>query len=91
VDEERGIWHLANVGRVTWADLAEAAARQAGVSTRGLHRRPAAELHLAARRPRTSVLASERGQVMPRLEDALERYCLECEVSWALPSDTRAA
>jgi dTDP-4-dehydrorhamnose reductase len=35
---------------------------------------PAHTLGYAARRPRYAVLASERGAVMPSLEDALARY-----------------
>jgi dTDP-4-dehydrorhamnose reductase len=35
---------------------------------------PARVLNLAAARPRFSVLTSERGLIMPTLEDALERY-----------------
>jgi dTDP-4-dehydrorhamnose reductase len=91
VDGEHGIWHLANVGGLTWADLAQVAARQARVSTRSLQPRSTADLGLPARRPRQSVLGSERGQVMPSLDDALQRFCLECEVSWEPPASTRAA
>jgi dTDP-4-dehydrorhamnose reductase len=91
VDGEQGVWHLANVGGLTWAELARAAARQAGVSTRSLHPRPTEDLRLPACRPRQSVLASERGQVMPALEDALQRFCLECEVAWPTAASARAA
>ena len=74
VDGERGIWHLANDGRTTWADLARSAAALAGVSTRALRPRPADALGLAARRPRFSALASARATLMAPLDDALARY-----------------
>jgi dTDP-4-dehydrorhamnose reductase len=83
LDGETGIWHLANVGSVTWADLAEAVARKAGVSAARLVRRHMADLHLAARRPPGSVLGSERGWLMPTLDDALARWLAEAEVPWS--------
>jgi dTDP-4-dehydrorhamnose reductase len=84
VDGETGIWHLANVGRTTWAELARRAATLANVSIRGLVCRPTRELHLAARRPLASVLASERGWVMPGLDDALCRCIAEAKYTWRI-------
>jgi dTDP-4-dehydrorhamnose reductase len=80
IDEERGVWHLANAGEVTWADLARQAAELAGLSPEGVEGRPLASFGWAAARPRYSVLASERGQVMPTLASALERYLREDEM-----------
>jgi dTDP-4-dehydrorhamnose reductase len=74
IDGERGVWHLANRGAVTWADLARLAARRAGVPAGGVVGRPTRELGLAAPRPRYSALGSERGPVLPTLDDALARY-----------------
>jgi dTDP-4-dehydrorhamnose reductase len=82
IDGECGLWHLANVGAVTWAELAETAARRAGISARGLRGQPTRDLDLPAPRPLNSVLASERGWIMPTLEDALERFLAECEGPW---------
>jgi hypothetical protein len=46
---------------------------------------------LAAPRPLWSVLGSERGTLLPSLDDALGRYLGQCEVDWAagrsLPAD----
>jgi dTDP-4-dehydrorhamnose reductase len=79
VDGERGLVHLANRGAVSWAQLAQMAAEAAGLD-RGLVRpRPGAELGWVACRPRYSALDSERGAVMPTLEDGLERYLGEVE------------
>ena len=43
----------------------------------------AAALGLAAPRPLWSVLGSERGSLLPSLDDALGRYLGQCEVDWA--------
>ena len=83
IDGETGIWHLANKGAVTWADLARRAAECAGLSTAGLRELPSAELGLAAARPKMSALDSERGWLMPTLDDALARFVQECELPLA--------
>jgi len=79
VDGERGVWHLANAGAVTWSELALRAAEMAGVSARGLRAQPMRDLGLPARRPAYSALGSERGWIMPSIDDALERYLTDRE------------
>lgn len=74
IDGETGLWHLANAGGVTWAELAVRAAAAAGVPPGALVPRPCAELGLVAARPRYSVLTSERAVLLPSLDDALARY-----------------
>jgi dTDP-4-dehydrorhamnose reductase len=74
IDGERGIWHLANRGSLTWLQLAHRAAKLANVSTERLEGRSWRELNLAAPRPLFTALGSERGLVMPTLDNALERY-----------------
>ena len=74
IDGESGVWHLANGGDVSWFELATRAAEQAGVDTRRLVACGWAELGFVAARPAYSVLASERGAVMPSLDDALRRF-----------------
>jgi dTDP-4-dehydrorhamnose reductase len=74
IDGERRLWHLANVGAVTWAELACYAAELANVSRRGVLGRPVQELGLTARRPAYSALRSGRGWIMPDLEQALTQY-----------------
>src|SRR5947208_849537 len=59
IDGEQGIWHLANVAAITWADLARRAAELAGLDASGVVGRPTAALGLAAPRPLWSVLGSE--------------------------------
>ena len=77
IDGERGIWHLANAGETTWADLARAAARGADLDETLVRGRPHAELGLVARRPRAVPLRSKRGNIMPPLESALGVYLNE--------------
>ncbi len=81
IDGESGLWHLANEGAVTWAELAARAAARAGVDAGGLEARPRAELGMAAPRPLYSALGSERGMLLPSLDDALDRYMRERETA----------
>ena len=74
IDRERGVWHLTNGQAVTWAELARKAAEVAGLDAGSLQERPAAESGYVAVRPHYSVLGSERGMMLPSLEDALARY-----------------
>lgn len=74
VDGESGIWHLANRGAVTWFDLARRGAEIAGITTGRVEGRAMSGLRLAAQRPLQSALLSERGWIMPDLDDALKRF-----------------
>lgn len=74
VDREAGVWHLANRGAVTWAELARRAAQAAGIDASSLVERPAAKCGFTAARPAYAALHSERGQFLPALDDALRRY-----------------
>ncbi|MDP9037297.1 MAG: sugar nucleotide-binding protein [Myxococcota bacterium] len=82
VDGATGIWHLANEGAVTALELVRRIAGECGVPTRGLLPCSAAALGLTARRPRYSVLGSERASLMPSLDDAIARYAQEQKQSW---------
>lgn len=74
IDREKGIWHLTNAEAVTWAELALRASRLAGIDPHGLEARPAYALGYVARRPVYSAMYSERGILLPKLDDALSRY-----------------
>jgi dTDP-4-dehydrorhamnose reductase len=74
VDRESGIWHLTNAKAMTWADLARKAAEMAGVDAAKLQAIPASRLGYSATRPVYSALSSERGLLLPSLDDALARY-----------------
>ena len=77
IDGEHGVWHLANGGAATWADFAKMAAEMGGSNHAHVRGRPNASLSLAARRPAFSALSSERGTLMPSLEQGLEQYFFE--------------
>jgi dTDP-4-dehydrorhamnose reductase len=74
IDRERGIWHLTNGEAVSWADLARRAAAAAGLDQGGIEERNWDSFGQPASRPRNSALASERGQLLPPLDDALARF-----------------
>jgi dTDP-4-dehydrorhamnose reductase len=77
IDGESGLWHLANAGSVTWHELARRAAAATDVPADGLRAVATDTLGLAALRPRYSALGSERGLLLPSLDDALARYTTE--------------
>ncbi|MFB2923213.1 family 1 glycosylhydrolase [Aerosakkonema funiforme] len=77
IDGEFGLWHLANPSEISWADLARLAAKQAGFDVAQIEARPIQALSLVAPRPTYSVLGSERGVLLPSLENAIDRYFQE--------------
>jgi dTDP-4-dehydrorhamnose reductase len=74
IDGEIGLWHLTNQGETTWADFARRAAELAGLDSRLVVDCPTAELNYAARRPVYSVLGTERGLLLPNIDDSLNRF-----------------
>ncbi|HEV7857131.1 MAG TPA: family 1 glycosylhydrolase [Pyrinomonadaceae bacterium] len=80
IDGERGIWHLANSGAMTWAQLARTVAERAGLDPARVLARKTLELNLSAPRPLYTVLGSERAALMPSLENALDRYFHERQI-----------
>lgn len=77
VDDENGIWHLANDGAITWADLAREVARQSGFDPDLVKGRPFTALGFLAPRPRFSVLGSARARLLSPLGDALQRFMID--------------
>jgi dTDP-4-dehydrorhamnose reductase len=76
-DGESGIWHVANQGQLSWAELAMQAADAAGLDAGRIARVPGHRLGQAALRPAFAALGSERGLSMPTVADALGRYLYE--------------
>ena len=74
IDRESGIWHLSNGTALSWLQLAQQAAQLAGLDSRQLIAAPATALAPGVTQPRFSALGSERGTLMPPLDDALRRY-----------------
>src|SRR5215212_813112 len=79
IDGERGIWHLTNQGEVSWFDFANQFIRTAGLSDTYLRSAPLEHLPLVAKRPRYSVLSSERGLLLSDLQDAIYRFVQAAE------------
>ena len=77
VDGEAGLWHLANQGAVTWADLGRQAAVLAGLDARLVEDCATADLGFTASRPPYSALGTERGALLPPLTESLQRYVRE--------------
>lgn len=76
-DKECGIWHLCNGDAVSWYDLAKIVAERAGLDASLIREHQPA---LAAARPRYSALGSEKGQLMPGLQQALSNYFSQVSV-----------
>jgi dTDP-4-dehydrorhamnose reductase len=74
IDDERGVWHLANVGALSWNELARHAAREAGLDAARIERCNSSEIGWTAPRPNWSVLGSERATLLSPVDDAIARY-----------------
>ena len=74
LDQTGGLWHLANQGTYSWAELARLALRLADLDEACVDARPAASFGWAARRPRYSVLGTTHGALLPSVESGLERH-----------------
>ena len=74
VDRECGLWHLANLGAVSWAEFAKAVAHLTGFDPSQVQACSTESLGLAAPRPTYTALTSERGILLPSLECAIEHY-----------------
>jgi dTDP-4-dehydrorhamnose reductase len=85
IDEERGIWHLANQGAITHADFARAIVRGASLPADRIQGVPAAEIGWVAPRPIYSVLGSSRGLLMPPLDQAMAHYLEAAPEQWSSP------
>ena len=75
IDGETGIWHLANEGEISWHDLASNVAQEAGVATASL-------IKAGGGRTGITALSSERGLILPSLDNAIQRFVRECSVAW---------
>mgnify|MGYP000659778275 CR=1 FL=1 len=80
IDGETGLWHLANKCEISWANLTRLVAKTPGVSVKNIIALPTQQLGFIAPSRTYSVLNSSRGELMPGLEDALSRYCDECQI-----------
>jgi dTDP-4-dehydrorhamnose reductase len=77
IDGERGIYHLANDGAVTWFEFAQRIATAFDLPTQNVRAARSADICGPARRPVNSALASGRARIMRPLEAALNDLALE--------------
>lgn len=89
IDGEHGLWHLANAGALTWADFARLLASEAGYDMTRIEGQTNESLAFAARRPAYTALESERGTLLPPLEDAVKRYLQEKKEETNVPKQMR--
>lgn len=78
LDSEKGIVHLTNKDTVSWEGFAQIAASTARnnfeLNPALIIGKSSLEMNFKAKRPRNSALKSERYEILPSLEDALNRY-----------------
>lgn len=77
IDGERGVWHLANGGALSWTSLALRIVSELGGDAGLVEEVAPADLGRVATRPRYSALGSERGTLLPGLNESLDRICRE--------------
>ncbi|MDB5763420.1 MAG: family oxidoreductase [Herminiimonas sp.] len=75
IDGETGIWHLANQGTISWHELASRVALEAGVNIGSL-------LKTSDSDRRVTALSSERGVILPHLDNAIQRFVRETTIAW---------
>lgn len=74
IDGETGLWHLTNPGALSWYDFATVLTDALGLDADLVRPIPAEKANWMAKRPAYAPLSSERGSVLPPLEDAIARY-----------------
>jgi dTDP-4-dehydrorhamnose reductase len=74
LDNESGIYHVVNEGRISWANFALRIAEMAGLDASLIKAMPARKINFKAGRPHNSLMISEKGIKLPSFEKALERY-----------------
>jgi dTDP-4-dehydrorhamnose reductase len=79
IDQERGIWHLANDGALSWYDFAMLAAARSERRLDLIGAVSAADLARCAARPAFTALTSRRGQLMRPVDDALSAFIDEMQ------------
>jgi dTDP-4-dehydrorhamnose reductase len=74
IDQEKGIWHVANQGSVSWFEWATRAAALADLDGELVREAQPHEMGWMAPRPKNAALASERGTLLPPWEEAVARF-----------------
>lgn len=74
LDGESGIRHLASRGRLSWTEFARTLAAADGLDPQAVLSVEAAALGWRAPRPPDVTLATEHGQILPGIDDAIGRF-----------------
>lgn len=74
IDGERGVWHLANGGGMSWAEFARALATASDLDPSGVRAVSGKLWQGRAPRPGDVRLTSERGIILPTLASAIGRF-----------------
>jgi dTDP-4-dehydrorhamnose reductase len=74
IDDEKGIWHLANDGMISWSDFATEIAERAGYKKKYIIPMKQEEMKWTARRPSYSPLQNKNGIKLPSLSNAIKRF-----------------
>ncbi|MBW8811959.1 MAG: sugar nucleotide-binding protein [Caulobacterales bacterium] len=92
VDGDTGVRHLANAGQVSWAEFALRLAQALDLDAALVRPVPGASFGWPAARPAYAPLATERGQVLPSLEQAIGRFAAQVGAAGVLhPEGATAA
>jgi dTDP-4-dehydrorhamnose reductase len=81
IDDEKGIWHLANHGSESWATFIAEVAKRAGYGANLITPVPLQSMDYKAVRPKNSALKSNRGILLPPLNDALNSFFHELRLT----------
>ncbi|HEV2530999.1 family 1 glycosylhydrolase [Phenylobacterium sp.] len=88
LDGETGLRHLANDGAVSWAEFGRRVAAASGFDPDLVRPVPSPSFRWPAARPAYAALGSERGQVMPALDQAIARFTTHlAEVEFVAEAD----
>ncbi|WP_207493526.1 family 1 glycosylhydrolase [Aridibaculum aurantiacum] len=79
IDEVSGIWNISNHAEVSWLELAEQVADRSGHKKNKLVGMPVSEMGWKAPRPAYTAMTTEKGFLLPSLDDALGRFMKEQE------------
>ena len=74
IDGERGVWHLANDGAVSWRAFGRMIADALGLDAGLVRAADPDRLGWRAQRPAYAALGSSRGRLLPSLGDAIARH-----------------
>jgi dTDP-4-dehydrorhamnose reductase len=80
LDNESGVWNLANDAEISWAEFAREIARRGAYNPKLVRRVSLHDMAYKAKRPNYSVLKSERGGLLSPLDNALERFFADQEL-----------